>query len=118
MNLIKEIEKVLKRDGTEVYMPGQKKGECINEYIVVKKSGAMQEYIVSSERPMYDIMCYVPGNNYSRLESFVFETKQKLKELFPIISYAGNETESYYDESVKAHMISFMYQGIRKIENW
>ena len=41
-----------------------------------------------------------------------------MKKVFPMIRYIGNETASFYDEDVNAHMISFQYQGCRKISNW
>ncbi len=102
----------------------------MKEYIVIKTDGTITEPVVSSERPIYTVMCYVPQNNYSRLESFVEETKRKMKNVFPLVMYIGkknvfplvmyigNETPSFYDEEIKAHMISFQYQGCRKLENW
>lgn len=118
MSVLKKIRDVLREDGTEVYFPTQHKGQCLKEYIVIKLDGTNEELTVSSERPLYTIMCYVPENKYSRLEEFVFETKQKMKELFPMLMYAGNETPSFYDSDVKGNMKSFQYQGCRKIENW
>ena len=85
---------------------------------MIKSYGAIQELVVSSERPVYLIMCYVPRNGYSRLESFVRETKQILKELFPLVRYNGNETPSFYDDEIKGHMVSIEYVGCRKIELW
>lgn len=118
-SILKTIADVLKEDGkTDVFFSSQHKGECIKEYIVVKMDGVTDEIVVSSERPIYTILCYVPINNYSRLEQFVAETKQKLKKVFPLIMYVGNETPSFYDNDVKGHMISFQYQGCRKKENW
>lgn len=117
-SVLKTIRKELEKDGTEVYFPGQHKGECLNEYIVVKLDGANEEITVSSERPLYTIMCYVPENKYSRLESFIEETKQKMKKVFPLVMYVGNETPSFYDSDIKGHMISFQYQGCRKLNNW
>lgn len=116
-DIIKQIFDVLKEDGTDVYFPMQKQDECKNKYIVVKMDGVNPTMNVSSERPIYTIMCYVPKNNYTMLEGFIKETKDKLKKLYPLIEYAGNETPSFYDDDVKAHMISFQYQGIRKILN-
>lgn len=119
MSIIKKLIDTLKEDGTEVNMPLQHKGECINKYIVVKMEGVAPTLNVSSERPIYTIMCYVPENNYSELESFVIETKNKMKKMFPLLMYnEGSETPSYYDETVKGHMISFQYLNCRKIENW
>lgn len=119
MSILKTIYDVLKQDGeTDVFFPTQHKGECLKEYIVLKMDGVTNELVVSSERPIYTILCYVPENQYSRLEMFVEETKQKMKKVFPLVMYVGNETPTFYDEEIKGHMISFQYQGCRKIENW
>lgn len=119
MSIIKTIRDVLEQDGaTDVFFPSQHKGECLKEYIVVKTDGTITEAVVSSERPIYTILCYVPENQYSRLETFVAETKQKMKKVFPLVMYIGNETPSFYDDDVKGHMISFQYQGCRRLENW
>lgn len=116
MSILTQIRDCLEEDGTDVYFPSQHKGNCIKEYVVVKEDGATTVYGVSSERPIYTIMCYVPENNYSRLEPFVLEIKKKMKQIFPLVMYLGNETSSYYDEEIRGHMISFQYQGCRKIE--
>lgn len=115
MSILKQIVDVLKEDGTEAYFPGQHKGDCIKEYLVVKMDGSVYPLSVSSERPIYTIMCYVPLNQYSRLEEFVMETKQKMKKMYPTVMYEGNETPSVYDDTNKSYMISFQYLGCRKI---
>lgn len=117
-SVLKQIYDVLKEQGINVYFPGQHKGECKNRYTVVKMEGAVQSLTVSSERPIYTLMCYVPCNKYSELEEYVNELKTKMKKIFPVVMYVGNETPSYYDEGVNAYMISFQYQNCRKIENW
>ena len=114
----KQIYDLLKQNNFDVYFPSQHKGECISKYVVIKHDGAYQPLTVSSERPIYTIMCYVPEQSYSELESFVLEVKRTMKDIFPLVMYAGNETPSYYDDSVKGHMISFQYYGARKIKNW
>ena len=119
MSIIKKLIDTLNEDGTEVNMPLQHKGECINKYIVVKMEGVAGNLNVSSERPIYTIMCYVPENRYSDLEQFVYETKIKMKKMFPLLMYnQGSETPSFYDETVKGHMISFQYLNCKKVENW
>lgn len=105
-------------DGFRVYYPGQHKGNCTEEYIVVSLAGSSQLLNVSSERPLYNIMLFVPFRNYSRLEKMLSEVKEKMKQLYPRLEYAGNETEPYYEESNSSWMLSFQYQGIRKIERW
>ena len=67
MSVLKQTMNVLKSDGTEVYFPSQHKGECLKEYIVIKSDGTVA-LSISSERPIYTIMCYVPYDKYSRLE--------------------------------------------------
>lgn len=115
-SVIKQIYDCLKDNGFDVYFPGQYKGECLNPYVVVKQSGSIDTITVSSERPMYDLMVYAPENNYSMLEQIVYDMKQCLKKLYPMITYSGNETSAYYDDEKKAHMISVQYYGIRKVE--
>lgn len=117
MNTLKEIYDTLKEDGTEVYFPNQHRGECIRKYNVIKMGGAEDLLNVSSDRPIFIIMCYVPCDRYTQLVDFVYQTKQKLKKMYPKIVYDGMETPSYYDEVVKGHRVSFQYAGIRKICN-
>lgn len=114
------LEKVydhIKESGYEVYYPGQKKGECLKEYVVLKMDGGNNLAGISSERPVYTVMCYVPENRYNRLHRFVLELKDVMRGVYPMLMYAGNETPSYFDSSIKGHMISFQYQGIRKIRH-
>ena len=107
---------VLQTDEVKAYLPGYHKGDCIEPYIVLKTEGAVKVEGISSERPIYTVMCYVPFNRYTELEQMVYDVKQRMKSLYPMVRYEGNETPSYYDSTVKGHMISFQYLGIRKIE--
>lgn len=116
-SVLKQIYDCLKENGVDVYFAGQHEGECIKKYTVIKKGGATTEYNVSAERPLYTIMCYVPKHNYSELENYVLEIKKHMKNVYPLVMYLGNETDSFYDETVKGNMVSFQYQGCRKIEN-
>lgn len=115
-SVLKQIYDCLKNNGYDVYFPSQHEGECLDPYIEVKYDGTMELVGVSSDRPIYDILCYVPENNYSMLERMIFDIKVVLKALYPMIQQTGNETAAYYDEDLKAHMISVQYQGIRKLE--
>jgi hypothetical protein len=60
-------------------------------------------------------MCYVPKQSYSTLEPMVQEVKEHMKELVPIFHPQGQETPSYYDDSVKAHMVSIEYKNYKKL---
>lgn len=105
----------LKKAGFDVYSPGIKVGECTKEYIVVKNDGSSKLPTVSSDSDMYAVMCYVPKENYSRLEPMVQEVKRAMKGLEPMILPYGSQTPSYYDDSYKAHMISIEYKNYKKI---
>ena len=98
----------------DVYSPGTKVGECTSKYIVVKNDGSSQHASFSSDVDMYAVMCYVPKDAYSTLEPFVQEVKKAMKALEPMILPYGNQTPSYYDDSVKAHMISIEYKNYKK----
>lgn len=114
MSIIKQMYDALK-GYDDVYFPSQHKGNCTKPYYVVKMDGATTEMNISSERPLFSVLCYVPRNKYSYLETMRDNAKKAMKALFPMLMYAGNETMSFYDEDIDAHMISFQYQACRKI---
>ena len=105
----------LKNAGFEVYSPGVKTGECISEYLVVKNDGSSKHSSFSTDVDLYAVMCYVPKDRYSFLETFVRRVKNVMKELEPMILPYGSQTPSYYDDSVKAHMISIEYKNYKKL---
>ena len=105
----------LKKAGFDVYSPGMKTGECIKEYIVVKNDGSTKHPLFSTDNDLYAVMCYVPKENYSRLEPMVQEVKKAMKGLEPMILPYGSQTPSYYDDSYKAHMISIEFKNYKKI---
>ncbi len=105
----------LQNSGFDVYPPGIKTGECIKEYIVVKNDGSSRHISASTDNDLYAVMCYVPKQAYSSLEPLVQRIKKSMKELEPMILPYGSQTPSYYDDSVKAHMISIEYKNYKKI---
>lgn len=107
----------LKSSGFEVYSPGIKVGECLSKYIVVKNDGASALTGFSTDVTLYSVMCYVPKDKYSTLDAFVQEVKEKMKELEPMILPYGVETPAFYDDSIKAHMISVEYKNYKKWNN-
>lgn len=116
--MLKKIHDTLTDAGIDAYFPGRHRGDCKSPYVVVKSGGTIAEINVSSERPIYTMLCYVPSDMYSYLDVLRADVKLALKKLYPAIEYAGNETATYYDEDVKGHMLSFQYQGIRKLSNY
>lgn len=99
----------------DVYPPAIKTGECISEYIVVKNDGSSRIAGISTDDDLYAVMCYVPQKAYSTLEPFIQRVKKSMKELEPMILPYGSQTPSYYDDSVKAHMISIQYKNHKKL---
>ena len=98
----------------KVYPPGMKTGDCTEPYIVVKNDGSYKHANFSTNRDMYAIMCYVPKQQYSKLEPLVQKVKEAMKPLVPMIVPYGQETPSYYDDTCKAHYISVEYENYKK----
>ena len=109
-----DIFEKLQEHGSDVYSPGRKTGECTSPDVVVKDAGRVVSTEVSSSQDLYDLMCYVPKDNYSTLEPFVDRVETVMDELFPMIRPMHFRTASFYDDSVKAHMISTQYVNWKK----
>lgn len=105
----------LERAGFKTYPPGIKLGECTSEYIVVKNDGSTRHAGVSTDDDLYAVMCYVPKMQYSTLEPLVQRIKRTMKGLEPMIVPYGSQTPSYYDDSLKAHMVSIEYVNYKKM---
>jgi len=103
---------LLKDNGIDAYPPAIKKGECTKEYVVIKKSGASQIGVYSSQVVYFDIMCYVPQNKYTSLERFKNHVRDIIHNgLYPRLMETGSETTDYFDDEVKGHMVSFMLRN-------
>lgn len=105
----------LKKEGFDVYSPGQHQGECTSPYVVVKDAGTTKFGDFSSNKALYDIMCYVPGEHFSQLEPFVQKLEIAMKKMQPMIRPVHYKTPSFYDDTVKGHMISVQYINYQKI---
>lgn len=101
----------------DVYAPAQHKGDCKEPYVVLKSDGRHPHYSgFSSDVSIYDVMCYVPADRYSALEGYVKTVDsiiQKLKSRIKISASTGR-TPSFYDDTVKGHMISMQYNVYSK----
>lgn len=105
----------LQNEGFDVYSPSSKVGECTSEYIVVKNNGSTRHNSFSTDVDVYSIMCYVPRNSYSRLEPMVQGVKRAMKKIEPLVKPYGSQGPSFYDDSVKAHMVSIEYKNYKKL---
>ena len=112
---IQDIYMHLKREGFEVYFPGQHQGECVSPYVVVKGAANLQFRQYSTVSQYYDLMCYVPNDQYSRLYPYVDSVKTAMKGLFPMIKPAYYDTNSYYDDEINGCMVSVQYLNYKKL---
>ncbi len=110
-----DIVMCLKENGFDVHSPGTKTGECKSPYVVVKNDGSTKLVSFSSNSDFYAVMCYVPKQEYSKLEPMIQKVKATMKKLEPMILPYGTETPSFYDDGYKAHMISIEYKNYKKI---
>lgn len=110
-----DIYNQLKADGFDVYSPGIKAGDCRSPYVVVKISSSTKHTSFSTDVALYDVMCYVPKQSYSKLEPYVRSVRESLKKLEPMILPYGQIQPSYYDDTFKAHMVSIMYKNYKKL---
>ena len=96
----------------EIYPPATKNGECKSKYIVVKTAGSTQLSNYSTEQHFYNILLYVPQNEYDELEEFKNEVVKAINEkLFPLLMPTGQEQPDFFDDSYKAHVISIQYRN-------
>lgn len=109
-----DIFNQLKESGFDVYSPGIKVGECVAPYIVVAVESSFAHASFSSDVDLYSIMCYVPKQAYSRLEPLVHAVEDSMLELEPMILPYGQRTPSFYDDTIKAHMVSITYKNYKK----
>lgn len=112
---LKDIYDCLKNNQVEVYFPGQHKGECTSNYVVVRDTTSVKSLSFSTMIHYYDVLCYVPQQRFGDLEPFLEEVKKAMKQLVPMIKPADSETGSFYDESNKGWMKSVQYQNYRQI---
>ncbi len=112
---LQDIYLSLKEQGITVYFPAQKKGECTSPHVVVKDITTTRYMGFSSTVTYYDVMCYIPYEHFSTLEPFVERVKGCMKKLYPMITPTYEQTASYFDEAVKAYMVSIRYKNYRQI---
>lgn len=110
----KDIFKHLEDGGYIVYPPTIKTGECTEPYIVVKDAGTTEHGTYSTNLALFDVMVYLPRNQYSKIEEFVREVEEHMDGLFPMIRPTHFKTPSFYDDSVKGWMVSIQYKNYQK----
>lgn len=106
------VAETISAHGIDVYPPALKQGECKSEYLVIKEDGSNQIGSFSSENRFYTIMCYVPKERYTQLSRLKSTVKNIMSsEVYPMLIPTGQETPEFYDNTVKAHMVSITYRN-------
>ena len=109
-----DIHLHLQKNGFDVYSPGVYDRECLSPYVVVTHNGSTKHAGISTDIDLYSVLVYVPQQSYSELEVQVQNVKTAMKKLEPMILPYGSQTPSFYDDGVKAHMISIEYKNYKK----
>lgn len=97
-------------NGIEVYFIGQKKGQCLTNYVVLKDSGTIPTVNNDLGIQVIDLYCYVPQGKYTETESY----KKKIKEImkgFNSLRSTGTETPPVAEDDIKAFSFSIEYQN-------
>lgn len=110
MSVYEKVFDKLKENNIDVYPPAIHKGEVKSNYAVLKKTSKIRASTFSSQTVLIDVLCYAPGTRYTDLDDYVENVKSVLKEMFPQIVPTGNETEPFYDDTVKGWMSSVEYR--------
>ena len=114
-NRWQDLYAFLKSKGFDVYSPGQHVGECKSPYVVVRYDGTTQITNASSHWDLYAVMCYVPQNQYSKLETLTTEVRVAMEELRPMfLKFYEQTSMSAYDEAARAHYTSTEYRNAKK----
>ncbi|MDR0326686.1 MAG: hypothetical protein LBI05_00155 [Planctomycetaceae bacterium] len=106
-----DIDQHLRSKGFDVYAPGMKSKDCTFPYIVVKQNGSTRKAGFSTDIDLYSVLVYIPQQNYSELEVLIQRVKAAMKELEPMILPVRSQTPSYYEDAIKAHMVSVEYMN-------
>lgn len=110
----KEIYNFLKENGFETYSIGQHKGLCKTPYLVIRNNG--EYYLYSNKITEYEILIYMPYQQYSQFEDYIKQVTSKMNKLFPLIKLKSGASEHYLDEDVQGYMASVIYQSKSKNE--
>ena len=114
---LQDIFDHLQSGGFEVYFPAQKVGECLKPYCVVRLNPLTQVPGTSTDLQTYSVICYVPRLNYGQLEGFIRKVKARMKALYPMIVSERTQTQSFYDDQLKGHMVDVGYRNAQKFNH-
>ena len=113
----RDICGVLKAAEIPVFAPAQHHGKCEAPYVVIRNAGTNKLVGISTTQTVYELLLYVPIDNYSFLDYFSDTVKETMKELYPMIVSLDSEVADYVDSEKKAHMRVLQYRNNRYIQN-
>lgn len=114
MTIWEQAYNFLKGKGFDVYPPAMYRGDCTNQYIVLKDGGSTPYPGTSTDQSIYELLLYTPQASYSSVEGYTEAVKTSMKGLFPLLKPTGLVTVAYNDTSNKSWMVSIQYVNYKK----
>lgn len=112
MTVYKYIFDLLEQSGFNVFAPNTHKGECRENYLVLKETNTGRYNNYSTQIVLYDIMCY--AKNYTACLALKEKVRKTMLQARYSVMPTGNETPAFFDDSVKGYMASIEYRNYRK----
>lgn len=117
MALWKDLFNALDKEFS-VYPPATKKDKCTEPYIVLKNDGENELSGTTSTQQYWSVMIYMPYEMYSFLEEYVDKVVDYINaNLYPQFRPTGYKSSPFYDDTVKAYMVSVQYISYKKNKN-
>ena len=114
---LQDIFDHLQSNGFKVYFPAQHVGECKEPYIVVRLNPLTEVIGFSTDFQSYSVLCHVPRLNYGMFESYIRSVKTCMKDLFPMIVSERVQSQSFYDDQLKGHVVDVGYRNAQKFNH-
>lgn len=100
------------RTGCKVYPPAVKIGECKEDYLILKDDASARYQNLSTEINYYDVLCY--AKTYTGVLKLADFVRDVMCSYTPNMFPTGVETGAYYDDDVRAYMVSIQYRAMRR----
>lgn len=113
-----DIFVMLKDNGINVKSPTRNVGIIREPTVIVRYDGTVQHGTFSTDDYRYELIICVPSDQYSKLEPYVVQVRELMKNLYPMLVDERNVSTSMYDDEIRAHYVSCTYQNHRKFSNY
>lgn len=104
----KEIYKLLKTDGFDVYSIGQHGGLCTKPYVVIKELGEVKIAGTPFLNEVIDLLIYYPMPRYSEIGEYCDSVMESLEAL-ECIERTYKQNATIVDDDKKAYTTSITY---------